>query len=150
MSETETDTRPYTYTFEVTREAVTTISEMREHCIKLGAYWGQRSNECQEALLSFVGQIGMLIGNPLHEKTTITRDGDKSLYVAPTENAGIVFGVIWHGKKRHCTDPECHAWIDNDGTTWTWSTEKAPILDHEHTPSYPLDAPQPGTWSFHS
>lgn len=147
---TQPDTRPDRYTFEVTRQATETITAMREHCAKLSRYWGERSKESTEAWISFGNQFATLVGSPLATASSVQRDGDLSLYVSPTTGPGIVFGLIWHGRKRTCTTEGCYAWIADDGSTSTWSREQAPILEHEHTPSYPLDAPQPGTWSFHS
>ena len=51
-----------------------------------------------------------------------------------------------------CLNHECKAVIDNDGRVWyympAWAAE-SPCHDM-HDLSYPLDAPTPGTWSFHS
>jgi hypothetical protein len=80
-------------------------------------------------------------------KTHVACDGALSLYVST--GSGLVFGLIFHGAHRHCTAKDCHTMIRDDGTCYPSHTD-APVLDHEHTPSYPLDAPQPGTWSFHS
>jgi hypothetical protein len=62
----------------------------------------------------------------------------------------LVFGLIFHGRRRICTNTACEAYINDDGRVWSCNYERFPPLDHEHTPSYPLDAPTPGTWSFHS
>jgi hypothetical protein len=40
--------------------------------------------------------------------------------------------------------------INNDGHAWTYLPDDPACPDRQHAPSYPLDAPQPGTWSFHS
>lgn len=142
---TTTDTRPYTYEFTVSREAVDTISAMRDHVARLGAYYGQNSTEYRVASESLYRQLATLFGSPLAEKSRVSRDGDLSLLVV----GGITFGVIWHGSRRHCTTDGCKAYVNDDGHVWTYSRDDA-VLDHEHELSYALDAPQPGSWSFHS
>ena len=44
----------------------------------------------------------------------------------------------------------CAAVINNDGRAWTYLPDDPVCPDGQLAPSYPLDAPQPGTWSFHS
>ena len=44
---------------------------------------------------------------------------------------------------------DCRAVINDDGVAWTYSPGDHMCTD-THVPLYPLDAPHPGTWSFHS
>lgn len=134
------------FEFTVTRRAAETIQAMRNHVEKIGTDWGKASPEYQEALDSFARQVSTIFSNPIAPKTTVGKDGDLSLIVS----SGIVFGVIFHGTKRYCTTEECGAYLNDDGHAWTYDRERRPVLEHEHVPSYPLDAAQPGTWSFHS
>lgn len=143
---TTIDTRPYTYGFTLSREACDTISAMHSHVQALGRDWGERSPEYLTAAVSLARQLSSMFASPWRADTTVHRDGPLSLIV----HSGITYGVIWHGKRRHCTTDGCHAWIEDDGKVWTWDRESAPILEHEHTPDYPLAAAQPGDWSFHS
>ena len=80
--------------------------------------------------------------------TRVHRDGDLSLLV--TTGSGFTYGLIFHGATRRCTAGDgCTATIADDGTAHPpWST--AVIADHVHQPSFPLDAPRPGSWSMHS
>lgn len=145
-TDTTTDTRPYRYGFEVTREACDTLAAMRSHVQAIGRDWGQTSPEYAEAAESLARQVTTIFASPWAESTTVVRDGPLSLVVS----GGLTYGVIWHGRKRTCTTDGCHGWIADDGHVTTWDRERAPILEHEHTPSYPITAAQPGSWSFHS
>ncbi|WP_281273910.1 hypothetical protein [Actinomadura pelletieri] len=40
--------------------------------------------------------------------------------------------------------------INDDGHAWTYLRDDPVCPDGDHTPSYPLDAPHPGIWQFHS
>ena len=75
----------------------------------------------------------------------VSRDSDLSLLV--NTSTGFTYGVIFHPDRRRCTQPGCTALIADDGTA---RTRVMACPDENHTPSYPLDGPQPGTWSFHS
>jgi hypothetical protein len=135
------------YKLVVTPEAQTTLARMAEQVGRLGAYYGLQSVEYTDTLASYAKAMDHVFGHPMSHDLRVMRDGDLSLFV----NAGfIVFGVIWNGKKRQCTDADCGAQVGHDGQLWTWDKDRYPILDHEHTMNYPDDAPQPGTWSFHS
>ena len=86
-------------------------------------------------------------------ETSVQRDGPFSLYV--TTSSGLVYGVIFHGEPRRCiTTPGCTAVADDDPhdpATLVWRPGPTDaVLPHEHQPSYPAGAPQPGTWTAHS
>lgn len=143
---TVTDTRPYTFQFTVSREACDVLGAMRAHVQQIGIDWGQSSPEYREAAESLARQVVTMFASPWTEDTRITPDGPLSLLVT----GGITYGVIWHGKRRHCTAEGCHAVINDDGKAWSYDSNRFPMLEHEHTPDYPLTAAQPGSWSFHS
>jgi hypothetical protein len=48
----------------------------------------------------------------------------------------------------HDSDIGCKATIRDDGTVH--QPNEPTTDDHEHLPSYPVGAPQPGNWSLHS
>ncbi len=60
------------------------------------------------------------------------------------------YGIIFHRVRRCCTHPGCAALIHSDGSTSTYQHDDRACLRGKHIPSYPLDAPAPGTWSVHS
>lgn len=143
---TDTDTRPYTFGFTITREACDTLNAMRSHVQQIGLDWGQSSPEYREAAESLARQVVTIFAQPWAEEVRVSRDGALSLLVT----GGLTYGVIWHGRRRSCTTDGCGAQIEDDGRVWTFSREHYPILEHEHTPTYPLTVAQPGSWSFHS
>jgi hypothetical protein len=79
--------------------------------------------------------------------TQITRDGPLSLLITST---GHTYALIFHPDPRVCTNRGCGAVIDDNGNAHPPRTGTAPCPDDQHHPAYPLDAPQPGTWSLHS
>jgi hypothetical protein len=79
--------------------------------------------------------------------TRVHRDGD---LVLVHTGSGLTYGQIFHGATRHCTAGDgCTATIAEDGTAHALYAT-AVIAEHQHQPSFPLDAPRPGSWSFHS
>jgi len=141
------DRRPHTHILEVTRDATDVIAACDHHIQNLGTYYGRNSSIYHDALASWHRQLSHLFSMATGAHTTVRRDGDLSLVV--TTASGLTFGLIFHGHHRHCTDPGCRAQISDDGTASPFTTG-APVLDHEHNPSYPLGAPRPGTWTYHS
>jgi hypothetical protein len=142
-----TDYRPLVHHLEVSRDATDTIAGCEAHVQALGRYFGRQSQPYLDALESWHGQLARLFGMSLGAHTRVSKDGERSLLVGTA--SGIVFGVIFHGARRHCIADGCTATIPDDGRAYPPHRD-APAVDHEHTPSYPLDAPQPGEWSFHS
>ena len=94
-----------------------------------------------DALASWHRNLAGLFSMAFGASTRITRDGDLSLFAVT--GSGFVYAVIFHGHQRHCTADGCHARIGDDGTVYP-SQQDAAVLDHQHTPSYPLGGPQPG------
>jgi hypothetical protein len=80
--------------------------------------------------------------------TRVSKDGKLSLLVR--SGSGLVYAIIFHPDQRRCTRPGCPAVINDDGRAWTYRPELPRCPDDRHEPSYPVDAPAPGTWSFHS
>jgi hypothetical protein len=141
---TTTDVEQYTFT--ITPEATATIARMHDHTRSLANYWGEKSTQYTQAATSLANVLARVFGGPMQENTRIWREGrpeELSLIV----QTFMTVGVIFHRDKRVCTDPECHAMIEDSGAAYRFGGD---VKVHDHTPSYPLDAPVPGTWSMHS
>jgi hypothetical protein len=139
------DRRPHIHNMHITREAVDVIAACDAHVQALGACYGQDSQIYLDALHSWHYQLTLLFNMNMGADTHISKDGTLSLFVATA--SGYMFGIIFHGDRRHCTVDGCGVTIHDDGTT---PTRNEPAAEHEHIPSYPLDAVQPGQWSYHS
>jgi hypothetical protein len=144
---TARDYRPPVHDVQISREACDVITACTDHVQNLRNYFGTDSPTYQQAADSWHRLLTGLLSMSLGATTRIRRDGDLSLFV--TTGSGLVYGVIFHPARRHCTIDGCQAHISDDGTAHR-TYEHATVLDHEHRPSYPVDAPQPGLWSFHS
>lgn len=144
----QVDRRPYVHELHVQRSAVDVIAACEARIQDLGQHYGFTSQYYQDALHSFHRQLVRLFSMSMGADTSISKDGDLSLFVRM--GSGFVFGVIFHEDRRQCTDTECGAQWSESGEPWTYSSERYPIKDHEHVWSYPVGSPLPGTWSFHS
>lgn len=127
-----------------TQQAREEFVRMSEHVAALQAAYGHSSTWASAAALSLARASSSLHG---WGDLRITRDGPLSLFC---QSQSLVFGLIFHGISRRCTRDGCHAQINDDGHIWTYSTGQPVCADGLHTPNYALDAPVPGTWSFHS
>jgi hypothetical protein len=130
-----------------TESAITTIGAMNNHVHKLRAHYGPGSSEHTEAAERLAHVMHTIIMAGFSNHAVVSKDGDLSLFV--NEGAGsYVYGIIWHGTKRGCTNEGCHAVLNDDGLAWVYSRDWH--MCDSHVPSYPYDAPQPGSWSVHS
>ena len=143
---TRIDHRPPAQHLELSRDAVDAITACETHLDALARAYGSDSTRYQDALRSWHRNLILLFGLGFGDHTRVSRDGHMSLFAHTS--SGFVYAIIFHGHQRHCTTPGCAARINDDGTVP--DTDATTVLDHEHTPSYPLDAPQPGSWSHHS
>lgn len=141
------DYRPHLHHLQVAREATDVIAACEQRLADLRDYFGADSQAYLAALASWHHQLARLFTMGLGDQTRITKDGPLSL-LAQTAS-GLVYAIIFHPERRTCADPACQAAIDDDGSARP-SADHASPPDHEHAPSYPLDAPQPGVWSAHS
>ena len=141
------DYRPQVHTLEVSLEAIDAIDAADAHLHELGTWYGRDSDTYLDALESWHRHLSHLFALGFGAHTRVSRDGQLSLFVQTA--CGLVYAVIFHGEYRRCTDPACAALIADDGTACAY-TSTSTVLDHEHTPTYPLGAPRPGTWSSHS
>jgi hypothetical protein len=139
------DQRPPEYTLTVTRQAADVIAAASARCADLALSYGSRSRQHADALMSWERQLARLFLITLGAAARVTREDDLSLLV--TTSSGYAYGLIFHPARRTCTVPGCTATIASDGTARAHGNT---CPDGEHQPSYPLDAPEPGTWTFHS
>jgi hypothetical protein len=141
------DYRPSEYRLSLTRAAVDVIAACETHLARLRGCYGPASEIYQTALHSWHSRLSDLLTTNTGADTQVGSDSELSLLVRA--GSGLVYALIFHRDTRHCTAEGCDALIDDDGTPRPAHTG-AVVLDHPHTPSYPLDAPRPGTWTFHS
>jgi hypothetical protein len=141
------DYRPPEHAVTLSREAVDVIGACEAHLNRLCTAYGRASTVYQDALHSWHRNLAALVTMNTGAHTHVSKDGALSLFVHTS--SGLVYALIFHGATRHCTNPGCDTPIADDGTARP-SHIGAPVLDHAHTPSYPLDGPRPGAWSFHS
>lgn len=142
------DRRPDLLHLEVSRDAVDVIAAATRHVQALAVYYGPASPEHQAAASSWLAALARLLSLGFGADTRVHRDGALSLLV--TTGSGFTYGLIFHGVTRTCTAGDgCAATIADDGTThrlWLGAV----LAEHVHRPSFPLDGPRPGSWSFHS
>jgi len=141
------DYRPAEHTVVLSREAVDVINDCEAHLGRLRTVYGPASTLYQDALHSWHRDLAALVTMNTGAHTQVSKDGSLSLFAHTS--SGLVYALIFHGATRHCTTPGCDTLIADDATTRPSHTDAA-VLNHEHTPSYPIDGPRPGTWSFHS
>lgn len=144
----QADYRPYEHVLTVSREAADVIAAATRHCGQLAHRYGATSPQYQDAARSWLHNLARLFAMDFGARTRVTRDGELSLLVCTS--SGFTYGIIFHPDRRHCTRPGCHAVINDNGHAWTYQPDAPACPDGRHALSYPLDAPRPGTWSFHS
>ncbi|TDB89140.1 hypothetical protein E1264_09215 [Actinomadura sp. KC216] len=142
------DQRPFEHVVTVTREATDVIAAASAHCDRLAASFGIDSQEYREAVTTWQHGLSRLFAMGLGARTYVTRDGDLSLLVHC--ESGFLYGIVFHPVRRRCTRDGCRAVINDDGRAWTYLPDDPKCPDGDHTASYPLDGPHPGTWQFHS
>jgi hypothetical protein len=141
------DRRPPIHDLRFTREATDVIRACEEHLHALAAHYGRGSAYHLDALTSWHGHLARLTDMGFGANTQVRADGPLSLQV--TTASGLLYAIVFHPARRRCTTSGCLTVIDDDGTARP-AHRHAPVFDHRHTPSYPLDGPRPGVWSFHS
>jgi hypothetical protein len=141
-----TDHRPDHYDLRLHRTAIEVIAACETHLAALSEHYGADSRIAQDAERSWhhalAGLLGPGAGTPRH----ISGDGPLSLYIS---SPAFDYGIVFHGARRHCLTDGCYAVLTDDGSA-SPSFPEGPMLEHRHAPSYPIGAPQPGTWSMHS
>jgi hypothetical protein len=143
-----TDRRPDLLELHITREAVDVIAAGTAHVQALASCYGQASEQHLQASTSWVAALSRLLSMGFGADTRVRRDGNLSLLV--NTGSGFTFGLIFHGATRRCIAGDgCTATIADDGTAHALYSASV-VAEHEHQPSFPLDAARPGSWSFHS
>jgi hypothetical protein len=128
--------------------AIETIGQMYAHVGKLSDAYGPDDVRHLRAAGSLAHVMSGMVMKGFADTARVTRDGDLSLYVV---EGSFHYGVIWHGARRHCTVEGCEAYLNPDGTFYTYGlTAERKVCDGPHVPDYPYDAPAPGTWATHS
>lgn len=143
------DGRPRICRLDVTREAADTIAACHAHVTALAAAYGADSDRYRNAADSWRQQLTTLLGTQLAARAVVHTDAPLSLSVSA--DAGTGYEIVFRGEPCRCTTPGCHAITDPAGPQPQWRPDGpgAAVLDHDHQPSYPLDSPQPGTWTAH-
>lgn len=136
----------------LSQEARSTIQRMAWHVGALSTAYGAGHQWTTEAAASFARIMASMVG---WGDVTVSRDGDLSLVCyerRPNGGTGLQFGLIFHGRQRSCQVEGCGAIMGANDTIWSYSAEHFPITCEptEHQWLYPVGAPMPGTWSFHS
>jgi len=128
--------------------AITVIRDMSDHVEKLARYYGEADIRYLKAAASHRRVMTQIVMAGFADTAHVSRDGALSLYVS---EGTFVYGVIWHAVKRKCTVQGCDAYLNDDGTFYTYTpTAERKVCDGPHVPDYPLDYPAPGEWSMHS
>lgn len=139
-------------TLELSREAQETVQSMLRHVQTLEAAYGVEHKWVKEARDSLLHVLSDLFC--WHGTLVVTKDFvDRSLVCfirQPNGGTGLVFGLIFHSTRRHCTNDECDLYANDDGTTFHYRSHGEQRDCGDHKWLYPLTAPTPGTWSFHS
>jgi hypothetical protein len=118
-----------------------------EDLTALGHQLGLDSDIYHRAATSWQWHLARLLSMRSGAETSIVAEGRLSLLV--TNATGFVYAVIFHRDPRACTVVVCPAVTGDDGIVSTTPTRPV-AAEHEHGPSYPLDASTPGEWSAHS
>ncbi|MDP9792595.1 hypothetical protein J2S43_001107 [Catenuloplanes nepalensis] len=138
------DGRPHMMRLQVSREAAEEIAACEAHIQALADTYGSSSARHHDASASWRRQLAALFTIPWGSRAVVHRDGPFALRVSAEDGSGV--SVIFHGEQRHCTVAGCHATTDA-GTRWRPASADTGALHHTHEPSFPFDAPQPGSWS---
>lgn len=143
-----TDHRPDHIDVSLTRDAAEVITAAGHHVRALAAYYGPGSREHVTAATTWLAGLAQVLSASSGPRVRVVRDGNLSLLVHTV--SGCTFAVIFHGDVRRCTaGAGCTALIADDGTVHApYATTT--VAEHHHEPSFPLDAPRPGSWSVHS
>lgn len=139
------DWRPPVHELHITREACDVIAACTAHVHALQDHYGG-DGLARTAADTWYTALPFLFRMDLGSDTRIAAAGDLSLTVAT--GGGMRYTVAFEPTPRVCTDPGCHAVIEDDSTAPHATDSIRGVLEHEHTPIYPLDSPQPGVWSL--
>jgi hypothetical protein len=143
-----TGQRPDHLDISLTREAVEVITAAHHRIQALAAHYGPRSAEHVTAASTWLAGLAQVLSMSFGPQVRVVRDGNLSLLVHTL--SGYTFAVVFHGDARHCIAGDgCTALIADDGTVHAPSATTT-VAEHDHEPSFPLEAPRPGSWGVHS
>jgi hypothetical protein len=129
-------------------DAVEVIAAAGHHVQALGAHYGPGSPQHVTAATTWLAGLAQVLSGSCGPQARVVRDGNLSLMVHTS--SGFTFGVIFHGDARRCLAGDgCTALIADDATVHA-PYPTATVAAHDHEPSFPLDAPRPGSWGVHS
>lgn len=142
------DHRPEYLDLTLTRDAATVITAAGHHILALAAHYGPGSPQHVTAATTWLAGLAQVLSMSAGPQVRVVRDGHLSLLVRTA--SGYTFAVIFHGDVRRCTAGDgCTALIADDGTVHA-PYPTMTVAAHDHEPSFPLEAPRPGSWSVHS
>ncbi|MEU7906400.1 hypothetical protein [Actinoplanes sp. NPDC049118] len=140
------DTHLHILRLDIGRGAAAMITACGNHLTALANAYGADSTRYRMAAISWVQQLIALLTSPPGARHVLHPDGPLSLYASTDD--GYHYGIAFQPEPRRCTAVGCHA-VTTDpgvGARWQPATPGAFVGEHEHLPSYPFDAPQPGRW----
>lgn len=129
-----------------TQQARETYQAMIWHVDQLGRAYGEEHKWTREAATSLAHVSSSIVG---WGNVRVTRDDTLSLFCQA--RGGFVFGIIFHGIARRCLVAGCTKYANDQGGLYHYGNrDQEQVQLHRHRWLYPLDAPTPGSWSFHS
>ncbi|MDQ1250862.1 MAG: hypothetical protein QG597_5242 [Actinomycetota bacterium] len=137
-----TDLRPTEHHLRLTHSAIEAIAECRAHLWRLSSHYHPASPAYRQAADSWNELLTVLLTG--YPDARVTGYGNLGLLVESA--GGTAWALTYRPKARRCTTSGCHAVIDDDATAHAPRPD-APVLDHHHVPSYPVDGPAPGQWT---
>lgn len=140
------DRRPPIHQLHVTREATDVIAANTRYLDQLADAYGHDSTVVRDAASSWHRELTGLLVNSAGGHTLVRADGHRSLLVATA--SGFSYGIVFHAEPRRCTVPGCLVPLNSDGTPT--APASTTVDSHEHRPSYPPGASEPGVWIAHS
>lgn len=140
------DYRPAEFEIRINRTAADEIAACEAYLDELAKFYGRGSHRHLEAQQTWHRCLALLFSTHLGPRIAVHRDGRLSLKMVTSSS---YIGIIFRGQHRKCILPGCQA-VGSDDGIWFPAYPDAAIHAHDHRPSFPFGAPQPGTWSLHS
>lgn len=136
------DLRPSQHHLTLTRDAIEQVAACQTHLQRLRSRYHPAAPAYRHAADSWTDLLTVLL--TAHPDAQVTSYGHLGLLIESA--GGTTWALTYRPQARRCTTPGCGAVIDDDGTARAPAPDSG-VLDHEHTPSYPLDGPAPGVWA---
>ncbi|GGJ89905.1 hypothetical protein GCM10010123_19660 [Pilimelia anulata] len=133
---------PLVHHIDVTLPAAQVIAAANAYIDRLAAFYGQDSRYYLDAVGSWQRHLSAVFslacGTANGSRTRVHRHRPLSLLVQTS--SGVLYELTWNGQLRLCR--HCGATVTDDGAADGGNP------DCGHEPSYPVDGPEPGTWTF--